>query len=70
MGQGASANAGFSDGEGDIGSGSGATVKTCYYELLAVPRDATQDEYVCEPKSPPRHITPLSKLFSLRKPTS
>ncbi|PWW80640.1 DnaJ-domain-containing protein, partial [Tuber magnatum] len=44
MGQGASTNAGPSDGEGDIHSGPGTAVKTCYYELLAVPRDATQDE--------------------------
>ncbi|KAG0132906.1 hypothetical protein HOY82DRAFT_669238 [Tuber indicum] len=44
MGQGASANAGLSDGEGDLRSGPGTAVKTCYYELLDVPRDASQDD--------------------------
>ncbi|CUS10405.1 unnamed protein product [Tuber aestivum] len=44
MGQGASTNLGSSDGEGGTHSGSGTAVKTCYYELLAVSRDATQDD--------------------------
>lgn len=50
MGQGSSAQPDFDAGGGTRGGStsretSGA-VKTCYYELLAVARDATQDEYV------------------------
>ena len=64
MGQGASANAGFSDDEGEIGSRSGTAVKTCYYELLAVPRDATQDEYVWRAQSHPPHHPTINSLIA------
>lgn len=46
MGQGSSAEPEPNTGGGAQGGSASGLVKTCYYELLAVARDATQDEYI------------------------
>lgn len=69
MGQGNSAepdsNTGGDPRRGSASRKTSSVVKTCYYELLAVTRDATQDEYVY---APPLHFfsfffSPLSTIL-------